>query len=127
MKTPESRKTPRRSSSGCDAPVADRSCGASPQNHPLRGALTAKHPHPATPPPPAPGGGGAAKTVCGGGVAATLFLFLLIFLPSARAAQLTPAAPQTLTESRITRTVFEYVMQANVTNSGTKTARGVLV
>ena len=55
-----------------------------------------------------------------------LFLFVLIFLPSAKAATLTPAAPQTLTETRIIRTVFEYVMQVSVTNSDTKTTRGVI-
>ena len=48
-----------------------------------------------------------------------LFLFLLIFLPSSNAAPpLTISAPETVTETRITRTVFEYVMRAKLTNPG---------
>ena len=52
-------------------------------------------------------------------------LVVLLAAVSSPAAQLTPAAPQTLTETRITRTVFDYVMQVSVTNSDTKMARGV--
>ncbi len=48
---------------------------------------------------------------------AALFLFLLIFLPAANA-QLVIGPPETVTETRITRTVFEYVMRAKITNPG---------
>ncbi len=50
----------------------------------------------------------------------SFFLSILLFLPSAKAAraQLTISAPETLTETRITRTVFEYVMRAKITNPG---------
>ena len=57
---------------------------------------------------------------------AFLFGFLAALLLSLPArAQLTIGAPQTLSETRIGRTVFEYVMQATVTNGG-PVAKGVI-
>ena len=47
-----------------------------------------------------------------------IFLFLLIFLPATHAADLTIANPEVLAEARITRTVFEYTMQAKLANDG---------
>ena len=60
------------------------------------------------------------------GSCAWVVFFLLALAPPGHAAGLTPGPPQTVTETRIQRTVFEYVMQISVTNSDTKTARGVI-
>jgi len=45
------------------------------------------------------------------------FLFILLFLPAAKA-QLSVSAPETVSERRIARTIFEYTMRAKVTNAG---------
>ena len=46
-----------------------------------------------------------------------LFLSILLFLPAANA-QLVIGPPETISETRITRTIFEYVMRAKLTNPG---------
>ena len=52
-----------------------------------------------------------------------LLSVLLLVLPAR--AQLTVGAPQTISETRVGRTIFEYVMSASVTNGGTTIAKGV--
>ena len=49
-----------------------------------------------------------------------LFLSIFLFLLAAKAANADPTIgpPETVTETRITRTVFEYVMRAKITNPG---------
>ena len=54
-----------------------------------------------------------------------LILALLCAFTMPARAQLTVGAPQTISETRVGRTVFEYVMSASVTNSGTSIAKGV--
>ncbi len=78
-----------------------RRCGADPQNFP--------------PPPPAKVS--SSSTTLGMTAWGFVTLFLLVFLPSA-SADLTISAPETLSETRITRTVCEYVMRAKITNPG---------